>query len=565
MHLSVRPRHVSRYRQLAVLLAKYGGVDTLRSAGLSDYLDDGPVSDAGIAGDNGPGANAGDAAKGRALADELEQLGPTFVKLGQLLSSRSDLLPPAYVSALARLQDSCEPFPFSEVEATIQQELGVRMSRLFREFDDVPMAAASLGQVHRAVLRDGRVVAVKVQRPHIREMLSEDLDVLGELAEFFEAHSENARRFAVTEAFEQFRRALVAELDYRREAANLRTLHEVLAGRERIVVPLPYDDFTTSRVLTMDFVDGRKVLDLAGLARIDLDGPMLADEVFGAYLDQILRAGFFHADPHPGNVLVTPDQRIAFVDVGMVGRLSPDTRRILGKLIVAIMSGRSAEVVRVARSLGTPQDDFDPAALQVAVDDLMATVTQNTLADIDVARTFIELSRRCADAGLRLAPEFTMLGKTLLNLEHVAAELDPSFDPMAAFDRHLPGLVRDQMGTSGGLLSSLLEAKEFAEELPGRVNRAMDALGAGHFELRVHAFDETQFLRGLHRLANVCAAGLIVAALIVGSALLANRPGGSHVVSNSIAIGVFALAAVASLALLGWMAWASRKVRARNR
>jgi predicted unusual protein kinase regulating ubiquinone biosynthesis (AarF/ABC1/UbiB family) len=546
MHLSLRPHHVGRYREIATLLAKHGRDDLVQSSGLDGYaeLDGTP-----------------DEARAASLAEDLERLGPTFVKFGQLLSSRPDLLRPDYVEALARLQDRCEPFPFAEVEATVQSELGARISRLFADFDDQPMAAASLGQVHRAVLRDGRPVAVKVQRPDIRRQLSDDLDVLGELADFFDAHSDQARRFALRDAFEQFRRAVIAELDYRREAGNLSTLREILDGRQRVVVPKPYDDLSTGKVLTMEYVDGRKVTELGALARVDADFAPLADELFGAYLKQILDAGFFHADPHPGNLLVTTDQRLALLDVGMVGRLIPDTRRLLAKLMVAIMNGRSADVVRIARRLGMPSDDFEPIGLQNTVNDLMSTMTQGPLAEVDVGRAFLELSRRSADAGLRPAPELALLGKTLLNLESVAAELDPEFEPMDAMRRHIPELMRSQIdATGGGVLSSLIEAKEFAEELPGRVNRAMDALSSGHFELRVQAFDETQFLKGLHRLANVAAAGLILAALIVGSALLASRGG----VTESIAVAVFAVAAVASLLLLGWLAFASRKVRARH-
>ncbi len=550
MHLSLRPHHVARYREIAALLAKHGRGDLARSAGLDEFETpehDGPPSDQG----GGPDALAGD----------LERLGPTFVKLGQLLSSRSDLLRPEYVDALARLQDDCEPFPFSDVETIVQDELGVRLARLFSEFDDKPIAAASLGQVHRARLRDGREVAVKVQRPGIRQQLADDLEVLGELAEFFDAHSDNARRYAVKDAFEQFRRALVAELDYRREAGNLSTLAEVLKDNERIIVPCPYDDLSTGKVLTMQYIEGRKVTELTEFARLDVDYSHLADELFASYLKQILDAGFFHADPHPGNLLITRDQRLALLDVGMVGRLAPDTRKLLAKLMVAVMNGRSVEVVRVARQLGTPRDDFEPMALQRTVEDLMGLMTQGPLGEVDVGRAFVELSRRSAEAGLRPAPELALLGKTLLNLENVAGQLDPDFEPLEAMRRHIPELMRSQVDSSpGSLLASLLEAKEFAEELPGRVNRAMDALGSGHFELRVRAFDETQFLKGLHRLANVAAAGLILAALIVGSALLATRGG----VTESIGVAVFAISAAFSLGILGWMALSSRKVRARR-
>jgi predicted unusual protein kinase regulating ubiquinone biosynthesis (AarF/ABC1/UbiB family) len=216
--------------------------------------------------------------------------------------------------------------------------------------------------------------------------------------------------------------------------------------------------------------------------------------------------------------------------------------------------------------LGTAQDDFDATQLHSSVSDLMATVAESPLAEVDVGKAMMELSRRSADAGLRPAPELALLGKTLLNLERVAAALDPAFEPLDALRRHLPDLMRSEMGNPvGGALASVLEAKEFVEELPGRVNRAMDAVASGQFELRLQAFDETQFLKGLHRLGNVAAAGLILAALIVGSALLAGPRNPANAVTNSIALTVFLLAAAVSLALLTFMALSSRKVRARRR
>jgi ubiquinone biosynthesis protein len=557
--LSLRPAHLNRYRELAVVLGRHGRAGLVRSVGLEDALDEGTVT-------GSEATEQSTAQRAAELAGDLERLGPTFIKLGQLLSSRADLLPPAYVTALTRLQDSCEPVPFADVERVIQNELGARLSRLFVEFDNVPIAAASLGQVHRAELRGGRVVAVKVQRPGIREQMASDLEILGELTEFFDAHSKHARRYAVGEAFEQFRRALVAELDYRREAANLVALRAVLENRPRMLVPAPFDDYTTSRVLTMEFVEGRKVTDFGPLARVDVDLRPLADELFGAYLEQILKAGLFHADPHPGNVLVTPDHRLALLDLGMVGRLGPDTRKLLAKLMVAVMSCRVEDIVRVAKLLGAPQDDYDEAKLANAVDDLMATVADSPLADLSVGATLMELSRRSADAGLRPARELALLGKTLLNLDTVATCLDPGFESLTAMQRHVPDLMRSQMGgTAGTALASVMEAKEFIEELPGRLNRAMDAVGNGHFELKVQAFDETQFLKSVHRLANVAAAGLILAALIVGSALLASSHNNGSAVTNTIALTIFVIAAITSLALLASMGLASRKVRAHRR
>lgn len=560
MHLSLRPDHVSRYRELAVLLARHGRSDLVKSVGLDSANAGAGEPEAAPENDSAPDERAAE------LAADLERLGPTFVKIGQLLSSRSDLLPPAYADALSALQDRCEPFPFADVERIVETELGARLSRVFVDFDNEPVAAASLGQVHRGVLRGGREVAVKVQRPAIREQMGADLEILGELVGFFDAHSQNARRYAIGDAFEQFRRTLIAELDYRREAANLLTLREVLRDRPAMVVPAPYDDFTTSRVLTMDFVQGRKVTDLSGLSRLDNDPRPLADELFGAYLEQILQAGVFHADPHPGNLLLTDDHRLALIDVGMVGRISVENRKLITKLLMAVLAGRTDDLVRVARLLGSPRDDFDATALNARIGELMTGFAEAPAGSVDVGRALIEVSRRSAESGLRPAPELALLGKTLVNLDQVTRCLDPGFDPLAAMERHVPDLLRSAAGRSaGGALSSLMEAKEFVEELPARLNRAMDAVGNGRFELRLQAFDETQFLKGLHRLANVAAAGLVLAALIIGSALLARPGNGGSTVTNTIALVVFVVAAVVSLVLLGWIGWKSRTVRARRR
>jgi hypothetical protein len=206
------------------------------------------------------------------LATDIENLGPTFIKLAQLLSTRADLLPQPYIEALTRLQDKVGPFPFTEVEEIVCNELGVRISKAFSHFESQPVAAASLGQVHRASLRDGRDVVVKVQRPGIREEMTKDLDVLGEIASFMDAHTEAGRKYEFTLLLEEFRKTLLKELDYRLEARNLVTFSDNLRDFDRIVVPQPLDDYTTSRVLTMDYIRGRKITALTPLAKIDLDG-----------------------------------------------------------------------------------------------------------------------------------------------------------------------------------------------------------------------------------------------------------------------------------------------------
>jgi predicted unusual protein kinase regulating ubiquinone biosynthesis (AarF/ABC1/UbiB family) len=293
------------------------------------------------------------------LARDLEAMGPLFVKLGQLLSTRPDLLPQPYLDALARLHDNVEPVPYGEIETVVQEDLGVRMSKAFESFDPQPLASASLGQVHRATLRDGRPVVVKVQRPGIREVVLGDLDLLDDVAAALDRHSDLGRRHAFRELGEEFHKTLLRELDYRREAGNLKTLGANLASFERILVPQPVEDYTTSRVLTMDHVRGKKVTELHPIRRIELDGPGLAEDLCRAYLQQILVDGFFHADPHPGNVFVTDDERLALLDLGMVARLDPERRHALLRLVLAVSEGRGRDAAEIGAELGTRLEDFE--------------------------------------------------------------------------------------------------------------------------------------------------------------------------------------------------------------
>ena len=338
-------------------------------------------------------------------------------------------------------------------------------------------------------------------------------------------------------------------------------MRELVVGHDLIVVPEPFADLTTSRVLTMEFVEGKKVTDLGPLARLDVDGAPMADQLFAAYLDQVLVQGIFHADPHPGNVLVTPDGKLVLLDIGMIARLAPAVRDRLVKLFLALADARPEEVTRIAVSLGEQLPDFDETVFARAVADLVGRSADASLAELDLGALVLQLTRKAGEAGLRMDPELVMLGKTLLNLDQVAATLDPDFEPREALQRHTAALMKSSMGTTpASMMASVLEAKEFVEELPGRVNRAFDAVGQGNFELRIKAFDEDEFLHGLHKLANVLAAAVVLAAMILASALLARPTSEGASAVNQIALVVFIVAVVVSLGMLARIAFRSRHV-----
>ena len=542
MGLSLKPQHLKRYKDVAVLLMKYGRSDLVKAAGLDPTLDD-----------ESPAATATDPAASE-LANDLERMGPTFIKLGQLLSTRPDILPLPYLQALTRLQDRVEPFSFAEVESIVISELGVRLSKAFSEFEAKPVAAASLGQVHRAAMRDGRPVAVKVQRPDIRERVMEDLDALEEIAEFLDDHTEMGRRYGFVQILDEFRRSLLRELDYRQEAQNLTLLRRNLSEFSAIVVPAPIDDYTTSRVLTMEYVSGTKITTLSPVALLEVNGAALAEQLFRAYLKQILVDGFFHADPHPGNVLVTDAGQIALLDLGMVGRIAPRLQEPLLQLLLAISEGQSDDAVRFALKVGEVRPDFDEPEFSRRVADLVGRHQDAELRNMQVGKAVLEIGRIAGDVGLRLPSELTMLGKTLLNLDQIAEALDPTFNPNASIRRNAAEIMRGRLlksASPGNLFGGILELKEFMERLPGRVNKILDTVANNQLEVKVDAIDEARLMEGFQKVANRITLGLLLAALIIGAAMLMHVETSFRILGYpGLAIIFFLLAAGGGIALM---------------
>jgi predicted unusual protein kinase regulating ubiquinone biosynthesis (AarF/ABC1/UbiB family) len=510
MALSLHPKHLQLYKDVLLLLAKYGGGDLVKDA---------PIIDDPL--EYGPRPPIPPEAK--ELATDLEKLGPTFIKLGQLISTRADFVPPAYMDALARLQDHVKPFSFGDVEAIVSVEIGARLSKAFSEFESTPMAAASLGQVHRAKLRDGRPVAVKVQRPHIREKVAEDLDAMHEVAHMLDAHTEAGRRYDLTNMVEELRKSLIRELDYRLEAGNLKLLGEKLAGFPHLIVPQPVDDYSTGRVLTMDYIAGKKITKLSGLAKVDVDGPALAEELFRAYLQQILVDGFFHADPHPGNIFLTGDGRIALLDLGMTARIDGNLQEQLLKLLLAMAEGQSDRAADLAIRIGDAKEDFDELQFRRRMGELVAQQQDAVVGQRQVGREVIAIKRIAGDTGIRVPAQLTMLGKTLLNLDQVGRTLAPEFDPDESIRRNAMEIFRGRTLkslNSGTLFTALLETKELIEKLPTRINQFLELLATNKLRLQLDAIDEDMLMAAMQKVANRITLGLILAALIVGASML---------------------------------------------
>jgi len=553
MSTSLKLAHVGRYRDIGLLLIKYGRSDVVTEAGWDsdvrhDHID------------------AAEPAKAEELAKDLEAMGPTFVKLGQLLSSRSDLLPTAYIEALSRLQDNVAPFPYADVERIVTEELGVRISKAFASFEEEPLAAASLGQVHRALLRDGRAVVVKVQRPDIHKQVVEDLDALAEIAAVLDRRTKIGKRFHFSDMVAEFRKTLLAELDYRREAHNLTTLADNLAEFERLVVPRPVGDYCTTRVLTMDHIEGVKITNLSPVALVEMDGDALAEDVFRAYLKQIFIDGFFHADPHPGNVFITPDGKLALLDLGMVARLAPRLQEQLLQMVMAISEGRADDVADVAIKIGERSPDFQEKAFRERVDDVVAHTQDATLGELQVGKVFLDMAKHAGESGIRVPPELSVLGKALLNLDGIGRILAPDFDPTASIQRNSSRIMRQRMlktVSPGNVYGSLLEVKDLVTRFPARVNKILDAAADNKLGLKLDTgLDAHGFMMGLQTVANRITVGLVLAALIVGAAMLMNVPTRFTIFGYpALAMLFFLGAAAGGLVLLLRIAVADRRKR----
>jgi ubiquinone biosynthesis protein len=509
----MKTEHLKRYKEILQLLWKYGRSDLVQQMRLDEELGE----------DVQPVPTGNGEATPEQLADDLEAMGPTFVKLGQVLSSRADLLPEAYLKALARLQDKVKPFPYAEVEKIVEAELGARISKAFSRFDPEPIAGASLGQVHTAALRDGFEVVVKVQRPGVTETVVEDFEVLGQIASFLDKHTEIGRKHRFCEIVEELRTSIMYELNYEREAQSLLAMRRNLAEFDLIVVPQPIMDFSTKKVLTMQKIEGMKITKLSPIARLEMDNLGVAEQLFKSYLKQVLVDGLFHADPHAGNVFITDDGKIALLDLGMVGHTTPSMQNNLLKILIAISEGKGEDAADIVCRMSETTGEFDGFAFKKAISAIVVERQGQALQQINVGRTLLQVTKIAADHGLHVPSDLTMLGKTLLQLDEVGKILDPDFDPDAAIRRNVADIMSKRLSkdaSKGSFFAMLLDVKEFAAGLPLRLNKIMDAVANKDLEVKVRAVDAPIIMEGLQKIANRVTTGLILAALIVGASLM---------------------------------------------
>lgn len=528
--------YLSRYSRIALFVMRYRRAGVLR----------------GVPGHRRSGGLADDRQPQR-LVQDLERLGPAFIKLGQALSCRPDLVRAPYLAALTRIQDSVEPIDTEAVRTTLTRELGAPPEEVFRAFDPVPLAAGSLAQVHAVVLPDGMQAVVKVQRPGIAQRIRSDLDALERLAMTAQRHTEVGRRYGFVPWIAEMRRSLLNELDFVAEANHLDTFRRHLELYEALYIPTPFFEFTTSRVLAMARVRGNKLGALPVPEGEQIARARLAGQLLSAYIDQVFVHGLIHADPHPGNLVLMDDGRLGLLDFGMVTSLSPAMRSDLLRMMLAAADGDGDGVADICERLCVVLPELDRAAYRRAVcNAVLRYASASDRSRLEEGRLLLSLTRIGADNGLRPPAELSLLGRALLNLEPALERLAHDLPTRELMRTRLLEVVAAQLvnpvsQAKGGSL--LLEAQRFAIHAPGHLGRFIETLADNRLRVRIDGLEESHLIENLQKIANRIAAGVITAALLIAGALVARiAPLGSGY--GYVAAVMFGLAAVIGFGLV---------------
>jgi ubiquinone biosynthesis protein len=523
--VSLLPRtHLSRYRQIAHILTRHGMGHAVGVLGLDRFV---PFRKSLPGQVHSPNGNNGPIH----LRMALEELGTTFIKLGQILSTRSDLLPPTYLAELARLQDAAPPIPPDEVRQTLIAELGKPIEKAFATFDPTPLASASIGQAHAATLPDGTEVVVKVRRPGVVEQVETDLEILQNLAVSASRRWELADQYDVQGLAHEFAQTLRDELDYLLEAHNAERFAANFANDPSIHVPRVYWETTTSRVLTLERVRGIKINDLAALDATHLDRQALAQRGARLILHMIFEDGFFHADPHPGNFFVETGGTIGLIDFGMVGTVGARTQEQLMGVLLAVTTQDAERLEGVLREMGVARQRIEGDALRRDLDRVLRQFYGRPLAQIRISAILSDILGIVRRYHLQLPTDLAQLVKTIVMWEGLGLQLDPTFNlasVLAPYARRLvvrlysPRLWAQRLSTAG------LDATRLGIDLPQHVRRILNDLERGALEVGARPVGLEPYVYQIERIANRIVFGIVTAAFVVGLAMLLSvyRPPG---------------------------------------
>ncbi len=504
-------RHLSRYRQILTVFFKYGFGYVVEKIGIAHLIPE-KLKEREFLGH--PPLSAP-----QRVRMAMEELGPTFIKLGQMLSTRPDLIPMDYVVELSKLQDNVPPVDFDKIRQQLDSGLPRSVDEIFLDFNDVPVASASISQVHKAVLKSGEVVAVKVQKPGIRRIIETDIDILYALARLIKRRFPEFTSFDPVGVMDEFAKSIRKELDFKREARNAQRFASMFEDDPRVYEPKLYTDLSSDVVLVMEFVHFIKVTDIESLRAHGIDVKKVARDGADIVFKQILVSGFFHADPHPGNIGILPDGRIVFMDFGMMGRVGSELKDVLGDLFVAAVTKDADGLVNAYRTLGMIDESVDERGLKEEIEDFIEDYFHRPLKEINIGEVINESGIIALRYGIKTPAEFALLGKALFTIEDVARTLDEDFDVFAVaqpyvkrvlLSKYNPDRLRREAERTFSDLIKLMYA------LPRKTNRMLDKIEKGNIRVLIEDKDMEQMVK------EVRSSSLRVAlSIMFGSSLMA--------------------------------------------
>ncbi len=498
---------LSRARRILGVMVKHGFGDMLQRGRIFERL--------------GIRRPEGDGDRGRSTAQRLKQmlteLGPTFIKMGQLLSTRPDIVPNDYVQELRTLQDQVAPFGYPEVAKVIQQELGAEPDKLFAKFDREPMASASIAQVHRAETHDGMQVVVKVKRPGIERTVRSDLDILYYLAHLLEAVFEETALYNPVDVIREFDQAIGFEMDLEREAENLRIFAKNFRERKTIAIPKPFDQLSSGNVLTMDYLQGQRLEEVEPGSELGKKAALNLIE--GAY-QQAFEDGFFHADPHPGNLRILDDGRMGMLDLGQVGKLTPAMRNTLVLLGLGIVLKDADTISRLVYRIGSQDVRVDLGKLKDDIKKTMESSLETKLDRIDTGQILRRLLDLSVEHKVRIPPDYALVTKALATVEVTVRRLYPDMDTAAVAGPYIKRLLVERYNLEdlrGGLLRTVLQLSNFLNDVPRQMSQILLDIEGGRLSVQVRDPESSRMRGAVRGVGMDVFWGLVAAGLLAGS------------------------------------------------
>ncbi|MCH8003031.1 MAG: AarF/ABC1/UbiB kinase family protein [Nanoarchaeota archaeon] len=454
----------------------------------------------------------------------LERLGPTFIKFGQILSVRPDLIPKSYVKELEVLQDEVPAFPYSIVEEQIKKELGKDINEIFLNFEKKQIASASISQVHKATLKDGNIVAVKIQRPNAKEIMESDIEIMFYIAKLLEKHIPKIKKFNPIQIIEEFAKWTEKELDFKREALNAKRFAKNFSADKDVKIPKIYDELTTNKILVMEFIDGIELHNIKQIKKKGINLRPLIDKSFEVILTQVFVHGFFHADPHPGNIFITKDKKIAFVDFGIVGHFDENLKAKSIDLFYGVIENDAEKIVETLIELSDTEIE-NREELEYEIGDILEPLQTGDINKVKVSYILENILDIALNHGLKMPTAFVLFGKTIITLEGVAIEYDPKFNLVENSKPFIEKLIARRYNpvyVFNNFMKNMLRFKKFAEELPDQTSKALKKIEKGTIKVDIEDTDVKKLSMEIDKSGNRVAYSMLIAALLIVAALTIN-------------------------------------------